>query len=251
MKISYNWIKNYLNLKLSAEEVSTLLTDIGLEVEGVKEVESVKGGLKGVIIGEVLTKIQHPNADKLSVTTVSIGAKEPIQIVCGAPNVDTGQKVPVATVGTVLYDGDESFKIKKRKIRGEVSLGMICAEDELGLGKVHDGIMVLDADAKVGTPANEYFKLESGTTFEIGLTPNRSDAMGHIGVARDLMTVLNHKGSKLEMCIPSVDSFKVTNTNKTISVEVKDTKLCPRYSGVSISDIKIADSPKWLQSKFN
>ena len=250
MKISYNWLKNYLKLELPAEEVSILLTDIGLEVEGIEEVESVKGGLKGVVIGEVLTKIQHPNTDRLSVTTVNVGVEEPIQIVCGAPNVDAGQKVPVATVGTVLYDGDESFKIKKRKIRGEASLGMICAEDELGLGKGHDGIMVLDADAKVGTPASEYFNLESDTVFEIGLTPNRSDAMGHIGVARDLLTVLNHKGNKLQMCIPSVDTFKVVNTSKTITVEVKDAELCPRYSGVSISCITVADSPEWLQNKL-
>ena len=250
MKISYNWLKNYLNLELPAEEVSILLTDTGLEVEKVEEVESVKGGLKGVVIGEVLTKIQHPNTDRLSVTTVNVGVEEPIQIVCGAPNVDAGQKVPVATVGTVLYDGDESFKIKKRIIRGEASLGMICAEDELGLGKGHDGIMVLDADAKVGTPASEYFNLESDTVFEIGLTPNRSDAMGHIGVARDLLTVLNHKGNKLQMCIPSVDTFKVVNTRKTITVEVKDADLFPRYSGVSISCITVADSPEWLQNKL-
>ena len=174
MKISYNWIKDYLNLKLSAEEVSTLLTDTGLEVEGVKEVESVKGGLKGVIIGEVLTKIQHPNADKLSVTTVKIGAEKPIQIVCGAPNVDVGQKVPVATIGTWLYDGNNKFKIKKSKIRGETSEGMICGEDELGLGEDTDGIMVLDATAKAGTPASAYFNLESDIVFEIDLTPNRN-----------------------------------------------------------------------------
>lgn len=250
MNISYNWLKNYLNLELPTEEVSTLLTDTGLEVEGIREVESVKGGLKGVVIGEVLTKVQHPNADRLSITTVNVGTDEPLQIVCGAPNVAVGQKVPVATVGTLLYDGDESFKIKKGKIRGEVSLGMICAEDELGLGKGHDGIMVLNADAKVGTPAAEYFKLESDIVFEIGLTPNRSDAMGHIGVARDLMTVLNHKGENLEMCKPSVKNFKVNNTNKTIAVEVADADLCPRYSGLSISGITVADSPEWLQNKL-
>jgi len=250
MKISYNWLKDYLNINLPTVEVATLLTDTGLEVEAIEKIEDVKGGLKGVVIGEILTKVQHPNADRLSLTTVNIGEDEPLQIVCGAPNVDAGQKVPIATIGTILYDGDDPFKIKKGNIRGKASLGMICAEDELGLGKGHDGIMVLDAAAKVGTPANEYFKLESDTTFEIGLTPNRSDAMGHIGVARDLMTVLNHKGSKLEMCIPSVDAFKVANTNKTISVEVKDAELCPRYSGVSISGIKIADSPGWLQSKL-
>ena len=220
MNISYNWLKNYLDLNLPAEEISQLLTDTGLEVEGVEEIESVKGGLKGIVIGEVITKIQHPNADRLSVTTVDIGTAELLQIVCGAPNIAVGQKVPVATVGTLLYDGDESFKIKKGKIRGEASLGMICAEDELGLGKGHDGIMVLDATAKVGTNASEYFKLESDIVFEIGLTPNRSDAMGHIGVARDLLTVLNHKGNKLQMCKPSTKDFKVDNTSKTIEVEV-------------------------------
>ena len=250
MNISYNWLKNYLDLNLPAEEISQLLTDTGLEVEGVKEIESVKGGLKGIVIGEVITKIQHPNADRLSVTTVNIGEDEPLQIVCGAPNIAVGQKVPVAMVGTLLYDGDESFKIKKGKIRGEASLGMICAEDELGLGKGHDGIMVLDATAKVGTNASEYFKLESDIVFEIGLTPNRSDAMGHIGVARDLLTVLNHKGNKLQMCKPSTKDFKVDNTNKTIEVEVADSKLCPRYSGLSISGIKVADSPEWLQNKL-
>ena len=250
MKISYNWLKNYLNLEISAEEVSVLLTDAGLEVEGIEEVESVKGGLKGVIIGEVLTKIQHPNADRLSLTTVNIGEDESLQIVCGAPNLNVGQKVPVATVGTWLYDDDNKFKIKKGKIRGEDSVGMICGEDELGLGEDTDGIMVLDTKAKVGTPASEYFKLESDTVFDIGLTPNRSDAMGHIGVARDLLTVLNHKGKKLKMCKPSVEGFKVENTNKTITVEVKDNELCPRYSAVSISGIKIATSPDWLQNKI-
>ena len=250
MKISYNWLKNYLNLELPSEEISVLLTDTGLEVEGIEEVESIKGGLKGVVIGEVLTKIQHPNADRLSLTTVNIGTNEPLQIVCGAPNVKVGQKVPVATVGTWIYDGDNKFKIKKGKIRGEESLGMICGEDELGLGKETDGIMVLDAKAKVGIPASEYFQLESDIVFDIGLTPNRSDAMGHIGVARDLMTTLNHKGGKLQMCRPSVESFKVENTNKTITVEVKDAELCPRYSGVSISGIKVVASPDWLQNKL-
>ncbi len=250
MNISYNWLKNYLNLNLPVEEVSQLLTDTGLEVEGVATVESIKGGLKGVVVGEVITKEQHPNADRLSVTTVDVGAEEHLQIVCGAPNVAAGQKVPVATVGTMLYDGDESFKIKKGKIRGEVSLGMICAEDELGLGKGHDGIMVLDAAAKVGTPAAEYFNIESDIVFEIGLTPNRSDAMGHIGVARDLMTVLNHRGADLTLCLPKTDAFKVENTNNTIEVEVSDNTLCPRYSGVSISGLKVAESPEWLQNKL-
>ena len=198
----------------------------------------------------MLTKIQHPNADRLSITTVNIGAKDSLQIVCGAPNVAPGQKVPVATVGTVIYNGAESFTIQKSKIRGETSEGMICGADELGIGEPTGGIMVLDTKAKVGMPASTYFQLESDTVFEIGLTPNRSDAMGHIGVARDLLTALNHKGSKLQMCRPSVDGFKVANTSKTITVEVKDTELCPRYSGLSISGIKVADSPDWLQNKL-
>ena len=250
MKISYSWLNNYLNLELPHEEVSALLTDIGLEVEGVEEVERIKGGLKGVIIGEVLTKTGHPNADRLAITTVNIGDDIPLQIVCGAPNVAAGQKVPVATVGTILYDGDKDFKIKKSKIRGEVSEGMICGADEIGLGEDTDGIMVLDTNAKVGLPASAYFQLDSDIVFEIGLTPNRSDAMGHIGVARDLITVLNHRGAKLQMCLPSVKAFEVESTTKNISVELKDTKLCPRYSGVSISGIKVASSPDWLQNRL-
>ena len=250
MKISYNWLKHYLNLNLSSTEIAELLTDTGLEVEGVEEIESVKGGLRGVVIGHILTKNQHPNADRLNLTTVDIGQSEPVQIVCGAPNVDVGQKVPVATVGTWLYDGDDSFKIKKGKIRGEVSIGMICSEKELGLGNDDEGIMVLDNDAKVGIDASEHFKLETDTVFDIGLTPNRSDSMSHIGVARDLLTVLNYKGNKLEMCRPSIDSFKVDNTIKNISVEISDSKLCPRYSGVSISGVKVASSPEWIQNKL-
>ena len=250
MNISYNWLKNYLDLNLSSEEISQLLTDIGLEVEGVKLIESVKGGLKGVIIGEVITKTQHPNADRLSLTMIDVGEDHLIQIVCGAPNINVGQKVPIATVGTWLYDGDNKFKIKKGKIRGEESTGMVCGEDELGLGEDTDGIMVLDSAAKVGIPASEYFKLESDIVFEIGLTPNRSDAMGHIGVARDLLTVLNHKGNKLQMCKPSTKDFKVDNRDKNIEVEVEDHKICPRYSGLSISGIRVATSPNWLQNKL-
>ena len=250
MNISYNWLKNYLDLNLSSEEISQLLTDIGLEVEGVKLIESVKGGLKGVIIGEVITKTQHPNADRLSLTMIDVGEDHLIQIVCGAPNINVGQKVPIATVGTWLYDGDNKFKIKKGKIRGEESTGMVCGEDELGLGEDTNGIMVLDSAAKVGIPASEYFKLESDIVFEIGLTPNRSDAMGHIGVARDLLTVLNHKGNKLQMCKPSTKDFKVDNRDKNIEVEVEDHKICPRYSGLSISGIRVATSPNWLQNKL-
>mgnify|MGYP001250247005 CR=1 FL=1 len=250
MKISYNWLRDYLNLEFSEEYVSSVLTDIGLEVEGIEQVESIKGSLKGVVIGEVLTKIKHPNADRLAITTVNVGSDAPLQIVCGAPNVDIGQKVPVATVGTVLYDQEESFNIKKSKIRGEVSEGMICGADEIGLGNKTDGIMVLDSNAKIGMNASEYFNISSDIVFTIGLTPNRSDAMGHIGVARDLMTALNHKGSKLQMCRPLVDKFKSDNTEKEILVEVRDSKLCPRYSGVSITDVKVGESPIWIQNRL-
>ena len=250
MKISYNWLKKYLDLKISAEEIANLLTDIGLEVEKIEHVESIKGGLKGVVIGQILTKVQHPNADRLSLTTVNIGKDTTLQIICGAPNVEVGQKVPVATVGTILYNNDIPLKIKKGKIRGELSLGMICSEMELGLGNNHDGIMILDKSAKTGMLASDYFNIKSDLVFDIGLTPNRSDAMGHIGVARDLLTVLNYKGSKLQMCKPSVDKFKIDNTNNKISVEVKDRDLCPRYSGLSISGIKISESPSWLQNNL-
>tara|TARA_B100001250_G_scaffold202980_1_gene174057 strand:- start:18665 stop:21088 length:2424 start_codon:yes stop_codon:yes gene_type:complete len=250
MKISYNWLADYLDLNMQPDKISNLLTDIGLEVESVKTVESVKGNLKGVVIGKVLTKTQHLNADRLAVTTVDVGCDEPLQIVCGAPNVASGQKVPVATVGTILYDGDTSFKIKKSKIRGEVSEGMICGADEIGLGEETDGIMVLDSNAKIGIPASEYFQLDSDTIFDIGLTPNRSDAMGHIGVARDLMAVLNHQGGKFQMCKPSVAAFKVANNKRPILVDVKDTDLCPRYSGVSISGVSVDVSPDWLRNRL-
>ena len=250
MKISYNWLNNYLNLNLPIDEISSILTDIGLEVEGVQEIESVKGGLKGVVIGEVLSKIQHPNADRLNLTTINVGEIEPLQIVCGANNIDVGQKVPVATIGTILHTGEDSFKIKKGKIRGELSYGMICSESELGLGESHDGIMVLDKNAEVGIKAKDYFKLETDTVFEIGLTPNRSDAMGHIGVARDLLTSLNYRGEKLQMCKPSVNGFKELNKKSSISVEVKDFDLCPRYSSLTLSNVQVTDSPDWLQNKL-
>ena len=250
MRISLNWLKQYIRLDLEVSKISELLTDTGLEVEGVSQIESIKGGLKGVVIGEVITCVQHPNADRLKLTTVNIEKDENLQIVCGAPNVKSGLKVPVATIGTILYNGDEAFKIKKSKIRGEISEGMICGEDELGLGDVTDGIMVLPDKAKVGILASDYFNIENDTVLEIGLTPNRSDAMGHIGVARDLKAVLNYKGSELEICLPKVDDFKVNNTDLSISVEVEDSDLCPRYSAVSISGIKISDSPDWLQNRL-
>lgn len=250
MKVSYSWIKDYLNIELNAVDCAKVLTDTGLEVEGIQEVESIKGGLKGLVVGEVLTCEQHPNADRLRKATVDIGS-EVLEIVCGAPNVAAGQKVVVATVGTLLYDDKgESFKIKKGKIRGEVSLGMICGSDEIGLGGEHDGVMVLDANTKAGTLASEYFKLESDTVFEIGLTPNRSDAMGHMGVALDLRAGLAAQGAKLELCTPTLDAFKIDNTKLTIDVELADSELCPRYAGLTISDLKVAESPEWLRRRL-
>ncbi len=249
MKISYNWLKNYVNIDLEAEKVSQILTDCGLEVEGLEKVQSVKGGLEGLVIGEVLTKEKHPDADRLNLTTVTIGNGEPLNIVCGAPNVEVGQKVVVATIGTTLYSGDDSFKIKKSKIRGQLSEGMICAEDEIGLGTSHDGIMVLDADAQVGLEAKKYFNIEDDYVFEIGLTPNRADATGHIGVARDLAAVLSLE-KDTQICQPSVNDFKVDNNSLGIEVEVADSELCPRYSGVTISNLKVAESPDWLKNKL-
>jgi phenylalanyl-tRNA synthetase beta chain len=251
MKISYSWLKNYINIEIKPEKISTILTDSGLEVEGFEKKQTVKGGLEGLVIGEVITKIQHPNADKLSLTTVNVGREDLLSIVCGAPNVDVGQKVVVATIGTTLYSGEDSFKIKKSKIRGELSEGMICAEDEIGLGKSHDGIMVLATEAKVGTPAKEYFNIEDDYIFEIGLTPNRVDATGHIGVARDIVAVLNTKDASISKLIkPLVDNFKIDNTNNLIDVVVEDTTLCPRYSGITISDIEVKDSPDWLKNRL-
>lgn len=249
MKISYNWLKEYINIDLDANVVAKYLTDTGLEVEGIETVESVKGGLKGIVIGEVLTKDQHPNADRLSITTVDIGQENSLQIVCGAPNVEAGQKVPVATIGTVLYSGEESFKIKKGKIRGEVSEGMICAEDEIGLGDSNEGIMVLDAKAKSGQSASEYFNIESDIVFEIGLTPNRSDAMSHIGVARDLAAVLHHNNIDCKLEFPDISSFK-EGSEKGFSIEVKDYKACPRYAGLNLENITVSSSPDWLKKKL-
>lgn len=253
MKISYNWLNDYLNLTISPEQTSEILTDIGLEVEKTEIVESIKGGLKGLVIGEVLEVEKHPGADKLNKTRVNIG-EEILNIVCGAPNVQQGQKVVVATVGTVLYtESGESFKIKKSKIRGEESAGMICAEDEIGIGKSHEGIMVLDSSAKIGLPAAEYFDLKNDTVFDIGLTPNRADAMSHFGVARDLMVALKHKNilpKEAQCCSPSVSAWKVDNTNRTITIDIKDPEACPRYAGVTLSGLTVKDSPEWLQKRL-
>lgn len=252
MKISSNWLKQYLNISKSVEEISEILTNTGLEVEGLEKVQTVKGGLDGVVVGEVLTCEKHPDADKLSVTTVDIGSDEPVQIVCGAPNVDAGQKVPVATIGTTLYPGDKPFQIKKAKMRGQVSEGMICAEDELGLGSNHDGIMVLDNEARPGTPAKDYFNIEEDYVYEIGLTPNRTDAMSHIGVARDLKAALNFlEGQNLSLEMPSVKHFQVDNENLPVKVVIEDPKACPRYSGVTVSDVQVGESPDWLKNRLN
>ncbi|WP_430815234.1 phenylalanine--tRNA ligase subunit beta [Carboxylicivirga sp. RSCT41] len=250
MNISYNWLKNYLNIDLAPGKVSEILTDIGLEVGGMEEIQSIKGGLEGLVIGEVLTCEKHANADKLSVTTVNVGGEEPLPIVCGAPNVAAGQKVIVATVGTVLYSGDESFTIKKSKIRGEQSMGMICAEDEIGLGASHDGIMVLPEDVKPGTLAKEYFNIENDIAIEIDLTPNRVDGSSHYGVARDLAAYLKQHQEGVELTLPSVDDFKVENTNYPVKVTVENTEACPRYCGVTISDVTIKESPEWLQNRL-
>ena len=252
MKVSYNWLKQYVDVDLSPEKMSEILTDTGLEVEGLNKIEAVKGGLNGVFIGEVLSCEKHPDADRLNVTTVSIGG-EPLQIVCGASNVAIGKKVVVATVGCTLYPSpEEAFKIKKSIIRGVESLGMLCAEDELGLGKSHDGILVLDDSVKIGTKAASYFKLEDDYEIEIGLTPNRSDALGHIGVARDLVAYLNvHESAKLTLKIPSVDHFKVDNNDLKIDISVEDSDACPRYMGTSIKGVKVETSPAWLQNRLN
>ena len=251
MKISYNWLKQFLQIDWEAVKAGELLTDLGLEVEGIETKESIKGSLAGVVVGEVLTCIQHPNADRLKVTTVDLGDATPVQIVCGAPNVAAGQKVPVATIGTVLYDEKgEGFKIKKGKIRGEESHGMICAEDELGLGKGHDGILVLDGSLLPGTKASEVFKIERDEVFEIGLTPNRADAMSHFGVARDLRAGLMQQDIQRELISPSVSDFHVDERKLKIDVEVDNKDLAPRYSGISITDVEVKDSPEWIQNRL-
>ncbi len=250
MKISHNWLQQFIKVDLPKEEISVMLTDLGLEVEGIEKFESIKGGLKGVVVGEVLNCKQHPNADRLKKTEVNLG-DEIVPIVCGAPNVAKGQKVLVATVGSKLtfQDGKE-LKIGKSKIRGEVSMGMICAEDELGLGDNHDGIMVLDQDQKVGTPAAAIFDIEEDSVYEIGLTPNRADAMSHLGVARDLKTLCVLRQIPFEWRYPETLSFHVDNTQNTIPVKIEDPKKCTQYYGVTISNLKVAPSPLWLQNRL-
>ena len=250
MKISYNWLKRYADVDLGPDEAAKLLTGAGLEVEDVEKTESVRGGLKGVVVGLVVECVKHPNADKLSLTKVDIGTGRLLSVVCGAPNVRAGQKVPVATVGTVLYSGDKSFEIKEAKIRGEFSEGMICAEDELGLGTSHEGIMVLDPEAEIGKPAAIYFDLTEDFIFEIGLTPNRTDAMSHLGVARDLVAVMNRHSQekKWKLNKPSVDDFHMENKSLVIPIEVVNKEACPRYSGVTITGVKVSESPAWLKN---
>jgi phenylalanyl-tRNA synthetase beta chain len=251
MKISYNWLKQFLKIDWEAEKTAELLTDLGLEVEGIETVEAVKGSLNGVVIGKVLTCVQHPNADRLKLTTVDVGADVPLQIVCGAPNVAVGQTVPVATIGTTLYPvGGEPLLIKKGKIRGEESYGMICAEDELGLGTSHEGIMILDDSIAVGTPAHKVFNIEKDEVFEIGLTPNRADAMSHLGTARDLRAGLIQQGKSLELISPSVSNFRVDDRTLKFDVVVEDSEKAPRYAGLTISDLTIKPSPKWLQNRL-
>ena len=250
MNISYKWLKNYINTDLTAEEIAVILTDIGLEVEGFEKIETIRGGLAGVVVGEVLTCEEHPDSDHLHITTVDVGAEAPLQIVCGAANCRAGLKVICATVGAVLYPNgsDEEFKIKRSKIRGVESLGMLCAEDELGIGSDHAGIMELPAEAKVGTPAREYFNIQDDYLIEIGLTPNRIDAASHIGVARDLAAYLRSRGEKVAMQLPSVDDFKVDSHELPIEVSVENSEACPRYAGVSVKGCKIAPSPEWMQN---
>ena len=251
MKISYNWLKQFIKIDWDAEKTGNLLTDLGLEIEGIETFESVPGGLKGIVVGHVLECDQHPNADRLKITKVDLGNGEVVQIVCGAPNVAKGQKVPVATIGTSLYDEDGNpFKIKKGKIRGEESHGMICAEDELGLGKSHDGIMILDKNIATGTLGSDIFEVENDCVFEIGLTPNRADAMSHLGVARDLKAGLLRNEVLVKLITPSNSSFGVENRTHKIDIQVNNNNLAPRYCGVTISGVKVKESPQWIQNRL-
>lgn len=251
MNISYNWLKDYLNFDLSPEEVSAALTSIGLETGGVEEIQSVKGGLEGLVIGEVITCIDHPNSDHLHITTVNVGQEQPLKIVCGAPNVAAGQKVVVALVGTKLYSGDDSFMIKKSKIRGEESFGMICAEDEIGIGASHDGIIVLPDDASVGTLAKDYYNIKSDYILEVDITPNRIDAASHFGVARDLASYLKQNGKSTDLMKPSVDSFSTDLNQQGIKVRVENSEACPRYTGITIKGVTVKESPDWLKDRLN
>ena len=251
MNISFNWLSEFLKIDLKIEEVSEILTDIGLEVEGIEKFEQYKGSLKGLIVGEVIYCEQHPNADRLKLTKVNVGNENILQIVCGAPNVKLNQKVVVATVGTILHPlNNEKFKITKSKIRGEISQGMICAEDEIGIGNSHDGIIVLNTKHKPGTKISKIYENYSDQVFNIGLTPNRSDAMSHLGVARDLRAALMHKGHKGELITPSVSSFHINSRTQKVNINVQDSNLCPRFTGVCIENISVKESPSWLQNRL-
>ena len=250
MNISYNWLKEYVDFDLTPEEVAAALTSIGLETGSVEEVQTIKGGLEGLVIGEVLTCEPHPNSDHMHVTTVNLGQGEPVQIVCGAPNVAAGQKVVVATLGTKLYDGDECFTIKKSKLRGVESNGMICAEDEIGIGTDHAGIIVLPENAVPGTPAKEYYNIKSDYVLEVDITPNRADACSHYGVARDLYAYLVQNGKQTTLKRPSVEAFAVDNHDLDIQVTVENIEACPRYAGVTVKGVTVKESPEWLQNKL-
>ena len=250
MNISYNWLKEYVDFDLSPLDLAEALTSIGLEVGGVEEIQTIKGGLEGLVIGEVLTCEPHPNSDHMHVTTVNVGTGDPVQIVCGAPNVAAGQKVVVATIGTKLYAGDECFTIKKSKLRGIDSCGMICAEDEIGIGTDHSGIIILPDDVVVGTPAKDYYNIKSDFVIEVDITPNRADACSHYGVARDLYAYLVQRGIPTQLHLPSVDAFQVDNNDLDISVTVENGEACPQYAGVTIKDVTVKESPDWLQDKL-
>lgn len=250
MNISYNWLKDFLDFDYSAEETAKILTSIGLENGPVEEVETIKGGLEGLVIGEVLTCENHPDSDHLHLTTVNVGNGEPLNIVCGAPNVAANQKVIVATIGTKLYSGEESFTIKRSKIRGQESLGMICAEDEIGIGTSHEGIIVLPENAQVGMLAKDYYGIKSEYILEVDITPNRADAASHYGVARDLAAFLKQNNPAVNLRRPSVEGFKVDNNNYPVKVIVENSEACPRYSGITVSGIKVEESPEWLKNRL-
>lgn len=250
MNISYKWLKEYVDFSLTPQQVADALTSEGLEVDSLEEVPAIRGGLKGIVVGEVLKCDPHPDSDHMHVCSVNLGEKEPVQIVCGASNIAKGQKVMVATIGCVLYDGDKEFKIKKSRLRGIDSYGMICAEDEIGVGKDHNGIIVLPQDTKPGTPAAEYYNLESDYVIEIDITPNRADACSHYGVARDLYAWLVRNGYETSIHRPSVDDFKIDNEDLNINIEVENSEACPRYCAITVKDCEVKESPEWLKTKL-
>ncbi len=250
MKIAYSWLKEYIDTDLSPEQIAEILTETGLEVGTIEKVEAVKGSLAGVVVGEVTECEMHPNSDHLHLTKVNVGGEELLPIVCGAPNVAKGQKVMVATVGTIFYDGDKEFVIKKAKLRGEISMGMICSEVELGVGADNSGIMVLPETAVLGTAAKEYFQLEEDYAIEIDLTPNRIDGASHIGVARDLAAYLQVHGTAVKYTKPSIAEFKEAKGENPVKITVENAESCPRYAGVCLKDVKVAPSPEWLQKRL-